>query len=307
MSTQTNQSAALTVQDEKNITDGVLAKIKLFQETGDIKLPDNYNVANAMKSAFLVLSEQTTRDGKSVLQACTKTSVANALLKMAIQGLSLIKNQCYFIPYGDKLTMIRSYFGSVALAKRVANVKDVPANIIYQGDVFEYEISTDTGKIKVLKHEQKIENIDLGKIKGAYATVINADGTTETTIMTQPQIMKAWQQGTMKGNSGAHNNFTDEMAKKTVIQRACKEKINTSNDNDLYDDDEKDVPVSEAKASVQNEIKNNANKAETISFENTEKKEEPITSNNEQGNPIQDAVEVKENITPGQQTITDFP
>ncbi len=36
------------------------------------------------------------------------------------------------------------------------------------------------------------------------------------------QIRKSWQQGAAKGNSGAHNNFTDQMCKKTVISRACK-------------------------------------------------------------------------------------
>jgi len=292
-------TTALTGAEEKNITDNVLLKIKSFRDANEIKLPDNYSVENACRNAFLILSEQTTRDGKPVLQSCTKTSIANALLKMAIQGLSPVKNQCYFIPYGDKLTCQRSYHGSISLAKRVSTVKDVSANVVYEGDVFEYEINTDTGKVKVLKHEQKIENIDLGKIRGAYATLILEDGSTETTIMTYPQIMNAWKQGTMKGNSGAHNNFTDEMAKKTVINRACKDKINTSNDSDLYDEEEQQTTPQ--KEDVKTEIKNNANKGEEISFEDVPVVEVETTEKTE----TTENVEAAKN-TNGQTAITDF-
>ena len=35
-----------------------------------------------------------------------------------LQGLEVDKKQCYFIVYGDKLTMFRSYYGDVAVAKK---------------------------------------------------------------------------------------------------------------------------------------------------------------------------------------------
>ena len=37
----------------------------------------------------------------------------------------------------------------------------------------------------------------------------------------------------MKGNSGAHKNFTQEMSKKTVTNRACKHFYSTSDDSDI--------------------------------------------------------------------------
>lgn len=46
------------------------------------------------------------------------------------------------------------------------------------------------------------------------------------------QIKNAWNQGTMKGNSPAHKNFPDQMAIKTVINRACKKYANTTDDSD---------------------------------------------------------------------------
>lgn len=224
----------------KQITDQVLEKINSFQQNKELTLPKDYSPENALKSALLVLSEQKDKNGVSVLEACTKTSVANALLKMVVEGMSVIKKQGYFIPYGKDLTWSRSYQGSVALAKRLGDVKDVVSNVIYQDDVFEFQVDVETGYKRIIKHEQKIENIDNGKIKGAYAVVIYNDGRKDLEVMTLAEIKQAWMQGQMKGNSGAHNNFTQEMCKKTVINRACKTPINSSNDANLYHSDEQE-------------------------------------------------------------------
>lgn len=218
---------------EKNISDNVLNRVKALETEGNLQFPENYSYTNALKSAWLQLQTANTRDNKPVLQACTQTSIANALLDMVVQGLSPLKKQCYFIAYGNQLQLSRSYLGTIAATKRLKGVKDVRANIIYEGDTFEYEINVDTGLKKILKHEQHFENIDITKIKGAYAIVIKDDGDNYVEIMNMNQIRLAWNQGPMKGNSGAHKNFTDEMAKKTVINRACKMYVNTSDDSDI--------------------------------------------------------------------------
>jgi recombination protein RecT len=240
----------LPEQKKTEITDKVLKKLELMQGAGEIRLPENYSAENALKSAQLYLSEQLTKDNKPVLEACTTVSIANALLKMVVQGLSVVKNQCYFIAYGNKLNFQRSYFGSVALAKRVSNVTDVVPVVIYDGDEFELGIDIDTGYRKVLKHVPAFQNIDNAKIKGAYAIVHKSDGTKQVEVMTIAEIEQAWQQGTTKGASPAHKNFRQEMAKKTVINRACKEPINTSDDAHLYfNEDYEEAP----KGSVQSD------------------------------------------------------
>ena len=101
-----NETTALEVL-QKNVADAVLVKIAHFQKAGDIRLPADYSPENALKSAWLILLETKNREGKPVLETCTKESIANALLNMVIQGLSPVKKQCDFIAYGDKLTMSR--------------------------------------------------------------------------------------------------------------------------------------------------------------------------------------------------------
>ncbi|MDU4951331.1 MAG: RecT family recombinase [Clostridium sp.] len=260
------ETKAVTVQ-EKNVTDKVLNRIKDLEAQGNISFPKSYSYSNALKSAYLMLSEATDKNGKPVLEVCSQASVINALLDMTIQGLSPAKKQCYFIPYGGKLQLSKSYLGNIAATKRLKGVKDVFANVIYEDDDFEYQFDLEIGVKKITKHEQKIENINLNKIKGAYAIVIREDAPNYVEVMTIEQIRNAWNQGYAKGNSGAHKNFTDEMAKKTVINRACKNFVCTSDDSDLLIDSinrtneyEPEDIIETTKAEVKEEIKEEANK-----------------------------------------------
>lgn len=233
---QSEQPKTQQIVKFDNISDQVLAKINAFTRDGGLLLPENYSVANNMKSAWLVLQETTDRNGKPALEVCSKVSIANALFDMVLQGLSVSKSQGYFIVYGNKLEFQRSYFGTVALAKRSGGIKTEPvANVIYDGDDFIYNIDPKTGHYAIVKHEQKLQNIDDNKITGAYAIVKLADGSTQVTIMTIAQIRAAWNQGATKGKSPAHQNFAGEMAKKTVIGRACKMIINSADDAWLYE------------------------------------------------------------------------
>lgn len=239
-----------SIQKFENISEQVLSRIEQFQKDGSMILPKNYSVENHMKSAWLALQEVEDKEHHKALQICTKESIANSLLDMVLQGLSVSKKQGYFIVYGNKLIFQRSYFGTIALAKRAGGMVSEPvANVIYEGDDFQYEIDPKTAKVSIIKHSQKLENIDNSKIKGAYALVTLADGTTQVTIMSMQQIRAAWGQGATKGNSPAHKNFAEEMAKKTVIGRACKVIINSSDDAWLYDGKEDDADSD--KASIQ--------------------------------------------------------
>lgn len=227
----TNQGNALALI-KKDTVDIVAAKVREFQERGELHFPPNYSPDNAIKAAWLKLQETADKNGKPALQACTKDSIANALLTMVVYGLTPLKDQGYFIVYGNKLVWQNSYFGNMALWKRVTGSEHDPvAMVVYADDEFEYEIVD--GEIKVAYHKQKLSNVDPGKIVAAYAILTYPDGTKKTTLMTMDEIRKAWEQGQTKGKSQAHTNFTAEMCKKTVINRACKIGIKSSDDSSL--------------------------------------------------------------------------
>lgn len=138
----------------KETIDIVTARVREFQNKGELYFPSNYIPENALKSAWLTIQETEDKNKKPALEVCTKESIANALLSMVIQGLNPDKKQCYFIVYGNKLQLQRSYFGSMAVAKSVdIYIEDIYGMVIYGGDEFEYEISK--GKKIVTKHTKK--------------------------------------------------------------------------------------------------------------------------------------------------------
>jgi len=228
------QAAALRdIQNETTVK--VLEHVQALQDAGDLKLPENYAAGNQIKLAWLNLLEVEDRSGHKALEVCTKESIANSLLEMLVKGLSIAKKQCDFIVYGNKLTLQEEYHGTIALARRMGGVVGVPTgNVIYEGDEFAYEIDPSTGRKRIIKHVQDFMNIDMNKIKGAYATLQLSDGSTHVEIMNMSQIRQAWMQGAAKGQSPAHKNFPDQMAIKTVISRGCKLFISTSDDAGLY-------------------------------------------------------------------------
>lgn len=249
---------------KKDITVQVLDKINLFKNSGELTLPKDYSPENALKSAYLVLSEQKDKAGKSVLESCTKPSIANALFSMVTWGLSPMKSQVYFIPYGDKLQISKSYLGNIAIAKRTAGVKEVNAVLVYKNDLFNIGVNLKTGIFEVIEHSTSLENINDAEIIGGYAVVIFNDGSVKTEIMNIKQVETSWNQGYAKGGSPAHKNFRGEMVKKTIINRALKTVIGSSDDSALYDEQEITYPTTESEVKL--EIENKAN-VEVIDFE----------------------------------------
>lgn len=191
-----------------------------------LSLPPDYSVGNALNSAYLILSDTT--KSQPLLDKCDQGSVIKALMNMAIQGLSPAKNQCYFIPYGNQLVMQRSYFGSISVVKRLSNVKDIQAQVVHKDDTF--KIGGENGVLVVKEFEPNFENLDK-PIIGAFAWIEDINGNRTYTVMTKKDIDTSWSHAKTKK---VQNEFPEEMAKRTVINRAAKFYINSSSDNDLF-------------------------------------------------------------------------
>lgn len=271
MSTEKKETGVVVKQ--KEITALVLDKINAYKQSGELKLPSDYSPENALKAAYLVLSEAQTRDKKPVLQACTQASIANSLLKMVVWGVSPLKGQIYFVPYADKLDASISYTGNILMAKRFGNLKTIKANCILDGDDFEFAINPETGRKQIIKHTQTLKSIGSEKILGAYAVYELNDGTKDVEIMNMEQIKKSWNQGATNGGSPAHKNFPDQMSMRTVLNRACKLLIRTSDDSPLYSKD--DLSIDTDKEDLDYVVKNNANQ-ETIDIDAIEVKDEEV-------------------------------
>lgn len=276
--TQGQQQASLVVNNA--FIDGLSQQLQTKTQYG-LSFPKDYNPTNALMGAYLILKETTDKNGKCILESCSQASIANALMDMATLGLNASKKQGYFIAYGGKCQFQKSYFGNITIARR-NGLKDVHAEIIYEGDTFRYHI--ENGMKVIDEHIQDFMNIDNDKIVGAYAVGIMEDGRIIVEVMNINQLKKAWNQrmgGLKEDASSTHTKFRDQMAKKTVINRLCKLIGNTSTDGNIAEisdrlDEIEDVDI--VAEDVKYEVEQNAQSVEFVDAEIVEEtpEEQPL-------------------------------
>jgi recombination protein RecT len=212
---------AQEVQIKKNVGDMVIDRINNLCEAG-FNMPKDFNYVNAIKMTMLKLQDVKDKNGRSALEVCTPASIQTELFRMCCRGLNAALNQVYFIVRGDKLCIQDSYFGKILMVKRIfPDWYPVPV-VIREGDVFEYGIDPTTGIKHIIKHEQKLENIDKDFV-GGYIYLPNG----ELYIMTKKQILTAWSKSSSKEQS-VHKSFDEKMVGKTLINSGCNIIINAT-------------------------------------------------------------------------------
>lgn len=246
-----SQNATALRKKQEDIATQVLDRVGEMEQAGALTLPKGYHAGNAFKSAWLYLQTIEDKAHVKAIDACTKGSIANVLLEMVIRGEYPMKH-CYFIPYGNQLTFMEKYTGKLMRAKRDTEIAEVNANVVREGEEFVYTVDNH-GLLQLVSHKPTFQTMG-NAIVGAYAVVINKDGSTRLEVMTMDMIQKAWNQGGFGDKdrqTGAHRNFTDQMCKKTVIARACKMSLESVSDRD--DDDPQAEPMEATAASTEPE------------------------------------------------------
>ena len=210
-----------------NVGDQVIARVENLTKAG-FTTPKDYNFVNAIKASMLVLQELKDKNGKPALEVCTQASVASALFSMAVKGLDVSKKTAYFVCRGTQLCLHESYFGKVLQVKRIYPDFDPHPVVIHEGDEFVYEIDPATGCKKLVKHVQKLENIDKDFV-GAYMYLPTADGGKDLYIMSKKMIMQAWAKSSSREKT-VHREFQEKMAIKTLVNSGCNMIINSTPD-----------------------------------------------------------------------------
>lgn len=223
----------------KNVGDIVLSRIDDMSKMG-LVLPEGYNATNAIKASLLVLQDVKDKNMRPALEVCTQASIQSALFEMCVRGLSVADKSCYMIVRGDKLCMTPSYFGRVKEARRIYPKWNPRAVVIREGDNFVFEIDPATGEKRLVKHEQKFENLD-NDFVGAYLYAPTLDGShNELHIMTKKQIFAAWSKSSNKSLS-THKAFDERMVQKTIINSVANMLVNSHPEkSNIVDDDTTD-------------------------------------------------------------------
>lgn len=262
------QQAGLIVNN--SFIDGLVVQLQEKEKYG-LTFPKDYNYSNELMGAYLILKETTDANKKPVLESCSQASIANTLMDMVTLGVSMQKKQCYPVAYGGKLQCQISVYGNTCIARRYG-LKTIDAMCIYEGDEFEYHI--ENARIVVDKHNQDFLHINKDKIIGAYAIVTLEDCSQYVELMSMDMIKQAWKQGFgyKETGNGTHQKFTDQMAMKTVKNRALKYIIRTYGTqavSDAFDNFENAETEDRVEMDVQHDIQQNAN-SEDFPFDEPE-------------------------------------
>src|SRR5690625_1218465 len=222
------------MQIKEQVVDQVTNRVQIFIKSGQLHLPAGYSASNAMHAAWLILQDTKDKNNRSVLETCTRASIANSLFRMVVRGLDPAKKQGYFIAYGDQLSFQESYFGNIAMAQRMAGVAEVLTMVVCGGD--EFELAIERGRFVVEYHKPRMDANEQTPITPAYCIVeFTDDRPPVTEVMRWDQIQTSWKKsrGNPNREGGPHKEQPDQMAMRTVINRALKRYINASTDAHL--------------------------------------------------------------------------
>lgn len=211
----------------QTIADSIINSMAKLAGQGAVSFPKGYNYGNNLKLAYLQLSQS------GSLAKVTTASVGEALVEMVVQGLDIAKKQCYFIPYGNKLTMIRSYFGDVSALENtgLVVVGSTKAVVVYEGDEIEVAIENDEEVLKSFKADPNVFARHNKKIIGAYAVTTLINNEKKYVFMSKEEIDKSWAKS-KDPTRNVQKDFAQEMAKRTVLRRLTKYIGNFSNSLD---------------------------------------------------------------------------
>lgn len=154
------------------------------------------------------------------LQECNPISLFGAIIQASQLGLE-VGIHAHLVPFFNGKTkqfevqMIPDYRGLMHLARNSGEITSLTANVVYDGDLFDYQFGTES----YLHH--KPGNGERGDILGAYAVAKYKTGDSQFDYMPREDI-NAIRDRSKSKDSGPWVTDYVPMAMKTVMKRLCK-------------------------------------------------------------------------------------
>jgi recombination protein RecT len=183
-------------------------------------LPEHIN-AERLARLITITMRQNSNLGK-----CSQASLIGAVLQCVQLGLEPTSlGHAYLIPYwNSKLKSFEAQFqigyrGMVELVRRSGEIKNIYAQVVHNGDLFEYQYGTE----QYIKH---VPLFDSEKIQFLYMVAYFNNGSSTFHVMPKKEIdaiMQRTKSKTKEGQiTGPWKTDYEAMAKKTVIKQGCK-------------------------------------------------------------------------------------
>jgi recombination protein RecT len=175
--------------------------------------------AEALVKLFAIAASRTPK-----LMACTPLSVLDCMVKCAeLKLMPSTLGSVYLIPYENRKAntcecqLIVGYRGLVELARRSGFISTIQAEVVRDGDEFEFE----HGIHPKFRHKPCASDMSDSKITHAWAMATFKDGAHQLVVMTRAEVDRI--RGMSRaGKFGPWADHYGEMAKKTALRRLCK-------------------------------------------------------------------------------------
>jgi len=147
------------------------------------------------------------------LMQCEPASLMAAVMKAASLGVEPGPlGHVYLVPFKGKVTMILGYKGIIDLARRSGQVSSLYAEVVYEGDVFHYQL----GLHRNIEHERG-RTINRSRITHAYAVAHYKDGGFDFAVLDEIDIADR-RRRSMAGDSGPWKTDFAAMARKSAVR-----------------------------------------------------------------------------------------
>ena len=189
------------------------------------------------------------------LQKCSQESVLACLMTCSQYGLEPDGRRAHLIPFkkNKKLpdgswdttyecTLIVDYKGLAELALRSGLVSTLHADVVREGDLFEYSLGQITNHVPWFLRRDADRPLEQGECYAAYALCVNRDGTSKCEVMSVREL-DGIRARSKSGNSGPWVTDEDEMRKKTAFRRLSKWLVLSPEFRDVADHDEDDLVI----------------------------------------------------------------
>lgn len=176
------------------------------------------NIDESQKIASEIIA---VRNSNEKLMQCTEKSIIQCMRDALTLGLTVNKNNfCWLVAYGSQATLQIGYKGYIHKIKKIFSDTTFNVGLIYEGDEFIVSENEQVGAKYTLNRKDPFAKDNL---KGVYCYIkINNRGYLEIMNKQELDLVRSKNQAEKYGKESAWSEWYGEMAKKTVIKRACK-------------------------------------------------------------------------------------
>ena len=162
------------------------------------------------------------------LEACSQVSFFECFQKLSQWGLEADGYHAHLIPFGTECQLVIDYKGIARLAYQSGFVKGIHADVVREGDLFEYSLGRVKEHTPWAFRRDRDKPKEAGKTIAAYVVIILKDGAEKHEAMPIEDLHKVRNSSQGYKASIKYNKpnpwieHEDEMCKKTVFRRASK-------------------------------------------------------------------------------------